>query len=354
VGLVGPNSLAVSSDGRNVYATAVTSDAVTVFRRDPATGALSQAADGSGCIAGGATPGCTTGRALDGPAVVVVSPDGRSAYVGSFSGNAVAVFDRSASSGALTQLPGIAGCVVDAPADGCTTGLGLAGPEGMAVSPDGGNVYVASALSGTIGVFARDPSSGALVQEAGGGGCIADVATAGCTTGKRLGGADAVAMSADGGQVYVTSLSSQSLTTFSRAPGSGLLTQQAGTAACVIDVLAVGCSLGRSLAAPEGVAVSPDGAGVYVAAFGSGAVVILDRSSATGAVLQKPRLAGCVVTRPAPDCMHGRALLGAGGLAISPDGRYVYAAGFTSDAVTVFKRVARGDPELRRNGGESR
>jgi DNA-binding beta-propeller fold protein YncE len=347
VGLAGPNSLAVSADGRNVYATALTSNAVTVFRRDPATGALSQATDGSGCIANAATTGCTTGRALGGPTVVTVSPDGQNVYVGAFTGNAVAVFARSSATGALTQPAGAAGCIANAPAAGCATGLGLAGPEGMAISPDGGNVYVASAVSGTLGVFARDRSTGALTQAAGITGCIADVATAGCTTGKRLNGANAVALSPDGGQVYVTSLGSQSVTTFTRAAGSGLLVQQTGTAACLIDVLAVGCSLGRSLAAPEGVATSPDGAGVYITASQSGALVVLDRNSATGSVQQKPRLAGCVVTGRAPDCMHARGLLGAGSLAVSPDGRYVYAASFRSDSVTVFKRITRGDPATR-------
>ena len=35
VGLHGPNSVAVSPDGRNVYATSVKSNAVTVLRRNP-------------------------------------------------------------------------------------------------------------------------------------------------------------------------------------------------------------------------------------------------------------------------------------------------------------------------------
>ena len=41
-----------------------------IFSRNPSTGALTQATDGSGCIANAATTGCTTGRALDGPDVV--------------------------------------------------------------------------------------------------------------------------------------------------------------------------------------------------------------------------------------------------------------------------------------------
>jgi DNA-binding beta-propeller fold protein YncE len=339
-GLDGPSSVAVSADGRNVYATAFAGNAVAVFRRDPATGALSQAGDGSGCVANAAASGCAVGRALEGPDVVAVSPDGRNVYVGSFTGNAIAVFDRDASTGALTQPSDATGCVADAATTGCATGLGLGAPEGLAVSPDGANVYAATAGSGALGVFARDRSSGALTQAIDGTGCIAYRATTGCATGAQLRGANAVTLSPDGGNVYVTSLLSNSVTTFTRAPVGGLLTQATGTAACVIDVLAVGCSLGRALAAPEGLAASPDGANVYVTAFRSGAIDALARSAGSGALTQKPRRAGCLITRSATDCSHARALLGASSVAVSPDGRYVYAAAFGSDAVSVFKRVA--------------
>ena len=122
----------MSADGANVYATSLDSNAVTTFTRDPSTGALSQAGDGSGCITNAATTGCTTGRALDGPDVVTVSPDGNNVYVGAFFGNAVAVFARDPSTGALTQPSGATGCLVNAPTDGCTTALALAAPEGMA------------------------------------------------------------------------------------------------------------------------------------------------------------------------------------------------------------------------------
>ena len=44
-----------------------------------------------------------------------------------------------------------------------------------------------------------------------------------------------------------------------------------------------------------------------------------------------------------PDCLPGRALLGASSVAVSPDGRHVYAAAFKSNAVGVFKRVTRGE-----------
>jgi DNA-binding beta-propeller fold protein YncE len=341
-----PNSVAVSADGRNVYATSLTSDAVTVFRRKPSTGALTQARNGSGCIAHSPIPHCAIGRALDGPDVVALSRDGKNVYVGSFVGNAVAVFARNATSGALTQPAGTAGCMAATATDGCTTGLALGGPEGMAISADGNDVYVAAAVSNALLVLARNPSTGALTQATDGTGCIVDSALAGCTTGVQLGGANAVTVSPDGGDVYVTSLTSNSVTSFTRTASTGQLTQQPGTSACAIYVLAVGCSLGRALSAPEGIAVSPDGASVYAAAFTSGAIDVFNRNAGSGALMQKPRRAGCVTTSAAPDCIPARGLLGVSSVVVSPDGRNVYAAAFRSNAVTVFKRitttVARG------------
>jgi DNA-binding beta-propeller fold protein YncE len=335
-----PNSVAVSPDGKSVYATSLAGNAVDSFRRDPATGALSQAIEGSGCVADIATTGCTTGRALLGPDVVTVSPDNRNVYVGSFKGNSIAVFARDSATGTLTQPAGTSGCIVSAPIAGCATGVALGSPEGMAISPDGANVYVAAALSSALDVFNRNSSTGALVQGAGAAGCLVASPLSGCAIGVQLGGADAVAVSPDGGSVYVTSVLSNSLTTFARAPMTGQLTQLTGTSACAVYLVAVGCSLARAFSAPEGLTVSPDGANVYTTAFASGAVGVFIRDGETGSVIQQPRQIGCATTGATPDCMPARALSGASSVAVSPDGRYLYAAAFESNAVAVFRRIA--------------
>jgi DNA-binding beta-propeller fold protein YncE len=109
-------------------------------------------------------------------------------------------------------------------------------------------------------------------------------------------------------------------------------------------VLAVGCSLGRALSAPEGVAVSSDGASVYAAAFKSGAVDTFNRNADSGAVIQKPRRRGCLTGRATPDCARGRALSGVSSVVVSPDGKHLYAGSFASNAVGVFKRVTRARP----------
>jgi len=338
LGLIGPNSVTVSADSRNVYSTSLASNAVDVFRRNPATGALSQAAEG-GCIANVPTSGCATGRALDGPDVVTVSPDGLNVYVGSFAGNSIAVFTRDPSTGGLAQPAGTTGCIVEVPTSGCAPAVALASPEGMAISADGNDVYVAAALSGALDTFSRNASTGALTQLAGGAGCTVDTALWGCTVGVQVGGADAVTVSPDDDDVYVTSFLSNSITAFTRTATTGQLSQQTGTSACAIYVLAVGCSLARAFSAPEGLVVSPDGASVYTTAFVSGAVGVFDRNSESGALIQKPRGAGCMTTGATQDCTPARALLGASSATVSPDGRNVYSAAFDSNAVAVFKRI---------------
>ena len=54
--------------------------------------------------------------------------------------------------------------------------------------------------------------------------------------------------------------------------------------------------------------------------------------------MQKAGPAGCFTRASNADCKTGRALRGAGSLALSPDGAYLYVTGWGSDAVSVFRR----------------
>jgi DNA-binding beta-propeller fold protein YncE len=335
IGLDGPNSVAVSPDGRNVYATSRGSNTISIFQRNKSSGALGQLPASAGCISGLPVPVCASGRALVGPDVVVISPDGENVYVGSFFGNAVAVFDRDHASGALTQPGDSTGCIAEAIA-GCTLGLALGAPEGMAISGDGANVYVATALSNAVVVLTRDRSTGTLTQATDGSGCIVDSPLTSCANGVELSGANAVAFN-PGGDVYVTSLSSNSVTSFGRSTSGGL-TQKRGTFGCLVWLRAVGCSFGRALKSPEGLAVSPDGANVYVAAFANSAIAVLNRGKKSGTVNQASGRAGCHAPRSVPGCTRARALRGVSSIALSPDGRYLYSTSFGSNAVDIFRR----------------
>jgi DNA-binding beta-propeller fold protein YncE len=356
LGLIAPNSIAVSPDGRNVYATARDSASVTTFLRNRVTGALRELPpSASGCISGLPLPGCTAGRALKGPDVVVVSPDGKNVYVGDFFGNAVAAFARSKSSGALAQLAGAAGCIADA-TEGCSTGVELGSIEGLAVNRTGTAVYAAAAVSNAVDVLPRDPSTGALSQGTGTGACITNAGVTGCALGYELAGANAVAVSPKGTGVYATSLFSNSLTTFHPAKGGSGLSQPpgpereaegemvpaaegtAGPDGCTVFLRSPGCAFGVALKAPEGVDVSPDGANLYVAAYESGAIDVFDRTRG-GTVAQKPGARGCVAPAKVHGCTVGRALSGVSSVVVSPDGRNVYSTAENSNAVDIFRRI---------------
>lgn len=336
VGLDGPNSIAISSDGGSVYVTSRGSNSVTAFHRNRKTGALRQLPGAFGCVSGLPLPGCAAGRALAAPDVVVVSRDGTNVYAGSFLGNAVAVFARDPASGAVAQPGGSGGCIAEAIA-GCAPAIALGAPEGMAISPNGANVYVAGAASSSIAVLQRDPATGALAQATDGSGCVVDAPLSGCATGFQLSGANALALSPNGKDLYATSLFDNSVTAYSRAP-AGTIAQKEKSAGCLVYLRSVGCSFGRALVAPEGIDVAPDGANVYVASFRSGALDVLGRTREGGAVAQLPNAAGCLAPRSLPGCTPARALRGVSSVAVSPDGRNVYSTAFGSNAVDVFRR----------------
>jgi DNA-binding beta-propeller fold protein YncE len=334
VGLDGPNSVAVSPDGRNVYVTSRGASSLTVFSRNPKGGGLTQLPAGFGCVSGLPVPVCSSGRALIDPDVVVISPDGLSVYIGAFAGNAVVVFNRDPASGALAQPSGTEGCIAEA-VSGCAVGIGLGAVEGLAVTSTG--VYTGSASSNAVAVLARNPITGALAQATDGSGCLVSTPLAGCTSGYEFKGANAVAVSPGGKDVYVTSLLSNSVTSFTRAVPAGGLTQKTGPAGCLVWLRAVGCSFGQALSAPEGLVVSPDGANVYVAAFATGAIAVLSRNK-SGEVAQLEGRAGCLAPKSVPGCTRAQAMRGVGSVAVSPDGRNLYSTSFGSNAVDIFRR----------------
>lgn len=317
----------VSADGRSVYVSSEDKNGVSVFDRNAATGALTQKLGVAGCVTDDGTDGkgggCTDGSGLSEPSGLAVSPDGRSLYVASAGSDAVAILDRDTTTGVLSQKPGSAGCVSDSGSSGaCVAGSGLDDPTDVAVSADGRSVYVTSRTSSALATLDRDTTTGALTP-------------AGCVCG-GLGNAEAVAVSADGESVYLVAPSEGRVFTFGRDTATGALT-------LMPDAFG-------PLAGPRDVTVSPDGRSVYVAGEAlflgnDGSVTIFDRDTTTGALTAKPGLAGCIsddgqwsTDAGAGPCVDGRGLLGAEGVTVSPDGLSVYVAAFSGNGMAVFDR----------------
>src|ERR1700761_7803522 len=118
--------------------------------------------------------------------------------------------------GALIQLPGPSGCLVDraTPRRGCEPVRALRGPgpllgsNAIPISSDGTSLYLASARSDAIAVFQRTRATGKLTQPPGPAGCIAAGAAAGCGLAVGLASPTSGTVSPDGHNVYATAAKS--------------------------------------------------------------------------------------------------------------------------------------------------
>jgi 6-phosphogluconolactonase (cycloisomerase 2 family) len=341
-GLLGAIAVAVSPDGKHVYVASADGNAVAALVRDATTGALTQRAATAGCVNESGLDGCADGKALLGAHGIAVSPDGKHVYVVSSTSLAVAAFSRDKATGALTQLAGTAGCAsATGTAGDCATAKALADPRGIAASPDGKHVYVASLTSDALAVFARDRTTGALTQLDGLAGCVSQGGSGGeCTSGKGLDSPWAVAVTRDGKHVYATSF--EGVAAFSRDKRTGALTQLPGTAGCVSDSGTSGdCTDGRVLGNGQirAAAPSPDGRNLYVTAGAAGAVAAFARDKTTGALTQLPGTAGCVSEDGSSgECADATLVAGASSITVSPDGRHVYVTTLDGDGIALFAR----------------
>jgi DNA-binding beta-propeller fold protein YncE len=339
--LDGARAVTASPDGGTVYVASRASAAVAVFDRGP-SGGLIQKPGEAGCSSLSVAEGCRQARALGAPSDVAVSPDGSSVYVSS-SNDSVAVFGRDGA-GVLTQASGEPGCIASTQDEGCRLGRGLMGAAQLATSPDGKNVYVVSPrFDSGVAILDRDPAAGGLTQKGGASGCIAFEGSEGCQPGRALLEPFGVAVSPDGRSVYVAS-GVDAIAVLSRDLASGSLSQRDGAAGCVstsgMDGEGKGgvCQAGRGLDEPLGVALSPGGESLYVSSSGSDGVAIFDRDAREG-LTQKPGAAACISEDGGDGCQSGVALDGLNSAAVSPDGRNVYATAPESSSIAIFDRA---------------
>lgn len=225
-----------------------------------------------GCVSddgsGGACLSLSRGG-LAGVTNVAVNPVTAAVYTATYRGGIVSEFP-TLSGGQLT----IGGCVSEDGSGGaCEDAPGklLEGAGGLAVSPDGASLYVAGE-PGTLSRLSVEPDGSIRWRECvssdGSGGICKDVPG----SGNPLAEAGSVAVSPDGQSVYV--LGGSAVSAFSVGAG-GALTYQA----CYSGNFLEGCEdlPGVPIKSGSGIAVSPNGGSVYVTSFEPGMVARLSR-----------------------------------------------------------------------------
>jgi len=293
-GLAGAEVVAVSADGKNVYATGVLDNAVAVFSRDEGSGLLAFLEvhrDGVSGVDG-----------LMGAQGIAISDDGRYLFTAGSGEDALAAFRRDTTAGTLTFL--------DVYRDGVGGIDGLAGPLRV-VSRDE-TVYVTCSLDNAIALFSLDSDTGALSF------VEAYVDGAGGVDG--LAGALGMTIAPDGGHLYATGTGDDAVAAFERNTTTGALTFLAEYRNGVGGVI--------GLDDPQEI-VSADAARlVFCSSFASNSVAVFRRNSQTG------ELSFLDAYFDGVDGVDG--LSGALGIAVKPGSRQVVAMGFLDNAVAVF------------------
>jgi len=247
------------------------------------------------------------------PRGLALSPDGTRLYVGLYhpgaSGTSVLVIDTgtnavvaeigdgNAASLAvtpdgrhlyMTDLVNPVVALIDTSTNAFVGSIGVgSSPEGVAVAPDGRRAYVVNSGSGTVSLI-DVPAKKALAE---------------VKVGFNPG---AVAVSPDGRHVYVANRGGEE-------PSVSVIDTAIGEVVANIP-----SRNERGAASPNGVAVSPDGGRVYA---GSSWLSVIDTS-----------------TNEVIDVIESRNQLN--GVAVAPDGRFVFAADVTSSYVSVIDTAA--------------
>jgi 6-phosphogluconolactonase (cycloisomerase 2 family) len=299
--LAGVTGLTLSPDGDFAVAAAFQSKAVVLYLRDRDKGLLGRldiARDGE------------NGVRLGFPVDAAFAPDSQG----------VAILDDAGPNqdgqGAVASFRVVDGKLVPAGVDdgkeGCYAGL-----RGAAFHPDGKTLFLAAQRAGALVVADRDPASGRtsvrqVIKDEDG-----DLV-------HGLAGAMGVAVSRDGRFVYVSSGRFQGDDAVSafRFDDDRRLT--------FVQEFINGKGELKDFEGGNHLALSPDGLNLYVAATRSGTIACFRRDPASGKLTLLETIADGAQRGP----------LGVVAIAVSPDGRYVYAPTEDKRSISIFRRLS--------------
>ncbi len=305
--LANPGRLALSPDGAHAYAVSDPLDSILLFARNPVGGALAFTTRYSVASTG------FSAALLDGASDVTMSPDGLHVYVAARNSGAVVVLERDPSDGTLSFVQN-------------QQDSSLQGVNAVRVSADGRHLYASGGVANAIAVYGRDALTGALgMLEAERSGVDDASDSGGVVLG--LDRPSGLALSADGGQLYVAARFGNAVLAFERVsnPESADFGKLSFTGSQRNGLGGV-----QGLAGAFDLVLSPDGRHLYVIGESSNSVVLFDRSE-TGALSWRR------MWRKSDPGIFG--LGGPQGIAMAPNGREVFVVGFADSSLTVFRRA---------------
>lgn len=242
-------SVSTSPDAKTVYGIGGSPSGLVVFSRDTGTGAITRLADYADNVNGNALGQVfsPTGSPIKN---IASSADGKFVYVTSTTDNAVSLFSRDTTTGALT--------LVSVYTDNVASVDGLQAASSAKLSPDGKHLYVTGQGESSVAIFSVNSTSGELTY-------LAKV-THGVDGVTNMQGARSLAISPDGKYVLVSAINSSSVTAFLRNSTTGLLSFNSEVVNSVNGV--------TNFSAPSGMSTDPLNRHLYVAAQNSASLVV--------------------------------------------------------------------------------
>lgn len=295
-GLDNVHSLILSPDGNFIYAAGTGEDALVVFSRNPDTGSLSfvqTVKNGNNSVEG-----------LHGVFSSAVSPDGKHLYAAGTYGDTLAVFSRDINTGRLT--------FIEALKDDQGDINGLNSVRSVSVSPDGKHVYAAGTYDNALAIFSRNSNSGELT--------FVDAIIDDQNSIDGLNAVTFLTVSQDGHHVYAAGSQDNAIAVFSRDVTTGYLN--------FIEAIKNGQDQVHGLRGVCAIIISPDGNRVYAASWADDTLVKFTRDKNTGMLTFDEALV---------DGQQSENLDSVVSIAISPNGKYLYAAAAFDNALTMFK-----------------
>jgi DNA-binding beta-propeller fold protein YncE len=204
-GLLGVTGLAVSPGGERLYAVSYSGNALVTFKRNTTTGMLEYQSCESGS-SGAKLCAVTSAGGLSSAQNVVVSPDGSRIYVVSLDGG-LATFAPAASGTMEVGCLSASGAEPACTPAGASLSGGIDLVLDPAAAPGAGALYTTSFFTDAVNAFSIDPTSGLPVPLSGADACVqASGSSAGCAvTSHGLNEAAGIATSPDGQNIYVAS-----------------------------------------------------------------------------------------------------------------------------------------------------